>query len=242
MLAAAVAARPPPRHNAAMPDPDTTRWSVVLGAARGEAAAREEFARRYEPIARAYLGARWRHSPLAREIDDAAQEVFLACFRDDGALQRVDPDRPAGFRPFLFGVVRNVARQAEERWSRRRRKTSDATDLGEIESDEETLSAVFDRAWAISVLRQALERQEARAREKGETALRRLELLRLRFEEGLPIREIAKAWDVRPNTLHTEYLRARQEFEEALRGVLRDLRHGEADLDAELARLAGHLR
>ena len=59
---------------------DSTRWTIIRGAAEGKPLDRAEFARRYAAIVRAYLGARWRHSPLLREIDDAAQEVFVTCF------------------------------------------------------------------------------------------------------------------------------------------------------------------
>jgi hypothetical protein len=47
-----------------MVDPQSTRWTLVRGAADGEAAAREEFARLYEPVVRACLLARWKRSPL----------------------------------------------------------------------------------------------------------------------------------------------------------------------------------
>ena len=33
-----------------------------------------------------YLGARWRRTPLAAEIDDSVQDVFIACFQAGGAL------------------------------------------------------------------------------------------------------------------------------------------------------------
>ena len=86
---------------------------MIQDAAAGDGAARAEFARRYTPLVRAYLGARWRATPLVAEIDDAAQDVFLGCFRDGGVLTRVEAGRPGGFRAFLFGVVRNGARQVE---------------------------------------------------------------------------------------------------------------------------------
>ena len=223
-----------------MPDPDRTRWTVILGAARGEAAARIEFARRYEPIVRAYLGARWRSSPLRAEMDDASQEVFLACFRDDGALTRADRSRPAGFRPFLHGVVRNVARRFEERGARRARETDRALDLAAVEADEETLSRAFDRAWAVALLRQALDLQTEFGAGEPE-ALRRVDLLRLRFRDGLPIRDIAARWEVDPAALHTAYARARREFRRALREVVGRL-HPEGDVDAECARLVENFR
>jgi RNA polymerase sigma-70 factor (ECF subfamily) len=223
-----------------MPDSERTRWTVILGAARGEAAARAEFARRYEPIVRAYLGARWRASPLRAEMDDAAQEVFLACFRDDGALTRADPDRPAGFRPFLHGVVRNVARRFEERWTLSARRADREHDIEAVEADEETLSRAFDRAWAVALLRQALDLQVESAAGDAD-ALRRVELLRLRFRDGLPIRDIAARWNEDPTALHTAYARARREFRRALGEIVGRL-HPEGDVDAECARLVEHFR
>ncbi|MCU0725741.1 MAG: sigma-70 family RNA polymerase sigma factor [Planctomycetes bacterium] len=198
-----------------------TRWSLIRKVRSGRAPDREDFARIYEPVVRAFLGARWRASPLRQDIDDAVQEVFLACFREGGALARVEPDHPGGFRAYLHGVVRHVAQHMER--SRRRRK--DAPGPVDFEPEvhdagEERLSRVFDRAWALSLLREAVERQWELAREKDDDAVRRVELLRLRFEEGLPIREIAKRWEVDAARLHQEYGRARREYREALAEVV----------------------
>jgi RNA polymerase sigma-70 factor (ECF subfamily) len=38
----------------------------------------------------------------------------------------------------------------------------------------------------------------------------------LRFHEGLPIRDIARRWGVKPAALHHEYARAREEFRAVL--------------------------
>lgn len=199
-------------------DGDSTCWTLIRGAAEGDPQARAEFARRYLPVVRAYLGARWRHSPLRDEIDDATQEVFLTCFRREGALAHAEPGRGAGFLPFFYGVVRNVARQSERgfgRWSDG--KGSRPPDLDMFEADEEGLSTAFDRAWAKSIMREATELQAARAREAGDDrARRRHELLRVRFEDGVPIREIARLWGVEAEELHREYARARREFQDAL--------------------------
>jgi RNA polymerase sigma-70 factor (ECF subfamily) len=222
-----------------MSDPEETRWTLIRSAARGDAAARETFARLYEPVVRAYLGARWRGSPLRHEMDDAAQDVFLACLKEAGPLTRAEEGRPGGFRAFLFGVVRNVARRLEDRRSRRERQPDSAVRLSAIEGREEALSKVFDRAWALAILHRALARQAERAREKGAHALRRVDLLRLRFQEGMPIRDIAKAWGADANGLHRHFLRAREEFRTALREVVREEHDGPVDdLDAECARLA----
>src|SRR5581483_5964729 len=93
-------------------------------------------------------------------------------------------------------------------------------DLDAIPDDHSSLSRVFDRAWAKAILREAARVQEERARAAGERALRRVELLRLRFHEGLPIREIARRWNVEAAGLHHEYARAREEFRAALLDVV----------------------
>ena len=218
---------------------DSTHWTVILGAADGRPLDRETFAARYGPVIRATLGARWRKSVLAGEVDDAVQDVFLECFREQGALARVEPGRPGGFRGFLYGVTRNVARRHEEKFQRRREDPAGSkVPLEGIEGREDSSSEVFDRAWATSMMRQAAAHQRDVAAERGEDAVRRTRLLTLRFEEGLPIREIAARWDEDPARLHREYAKARSEFKACLREVMRlhQVDDGKA-LDDECARL-----
>ena len=214
---------------------EPTCWTVVRGAAEGIQGDRETFARHYVPIVRAYLQARWRGSPLLQETDDALQEVFVDCFKEGGALARVDPGR--SFRPFFYGVVRMVALRHEDRRKRRAREEQPPSSF-EIKADEPALSALFDRTWAQSVMGQAADRQSEYAAERGEAAQRRLELLALRFQEGLPIREIAIRWNVDAAGLHREYARARREFHEALIDVV-SFHHPGApeDVEAECERL-----
>ena len=49
-----------------------TCWTVIRGAVSGDEADREEFVRRYGPVVRAYLGARWRRTSLLRSADTTA--------------------------------------------------------------------------------------------------------------------------------------------------------------------------
>ena len=50
--------------------------------------------------------------------------------------------------------------------------------------------------------------------------MQRVELLRLRFEENLPIRAIAELWATDAAKLHHAYALARQEFKAALLEVV----------------------
>jgi len=200
---------------------DSTCWTLLREAAAGVQEPRAEFAARYAPVVRVYLAARWRDTRMLQELDDAVQDVFVECLREGGLLERARADHPGGFRAFLYGAARNIALRAEERRTRRLALgQSGDVDLADVPGDEETLSQIFDRAWARAILREAADRQSTLAAQVGETAVRRVELLRLRFHEGLPIREIARLWGVDPAALHRDYARAREEFRSALREVV----------------------
>jgi RNA polymerase sigma-70 factor (ECF subfamily) len=200
---------------------DSTCWSVIRGAAAGAAADREDFVRRYDHVIRTYLAARWQDSSYRQEVDDAVQEVFLECFRQGGILGRADPDLAGGFRAFLYGVARNIALRVEARLTRNRRtQLPDGLNLESLTADDASLSKVFDRAWAAGILVEAGQIQADQAKQKGPAAVRRVDLLRLRFQEGLPIRDIARRWGVEPSAVHREYAKARQEFKAALLQVL----------------------
>lgn len=200
----------------------TTCWTLINAAAEGESDEREAFAVRYEPLIRAYLGARWRDSSLAQEIGDACEDFFVDCFREGGPLARVERGGEGGFRPFLYGIARIIALRWEERIARQRaRPTAQNVDVGEIESNETQLSKVFDRAWARVVLQEAGQRHQQQAEQSGPKAMKRMELLQLRFREGMPIRDIAKLWESRADDLHHEYAKARDEYSQALFEVVR---------------------
>jgi RNA polymerase sigma-70 factor (ECF subfamily) len=65
-----------------------------------------------------------------------------------------------------------------------------------------------------------------------------VELLRLRFQEDLPIRGIAARWNEPAAKVHKEYARAREDFREALREIVGFHFPGSpVGIDAECARL-----
>jgi RNA polymerase sigma-70 factor (ECF subfamily) len=217
---------------------DETCWTLIHAAAAGDSPHRAQFALAYESAMRAYFSARWKVPRFRERIDDAVQETFLECFRAGGVLERADADRPGGFRAFLYGVLRNVALRIEDRLER------DAADTLKTAYDPATEarhSEAFDRAWAAAIMRHAGEIQRQRAAENGPEAQRRIELLHLRFHEGLPIREIAKRWQAEPLQIHRQYARARQEFHDALRTAIRFHAPDAANIDDECERLLASL-
>ncbi len=190
---------------------------MIRGAAAGQVTERERFARRYRPVVAAYLRARWPSARFQGQVDDATQEVFVDLFKPGGALERLDESRGPAFRPFLYGVVRYVALAHEQKAARRgAREAAAGSQVPEPAVDDEGLSVVFDRAWARAIMREAGDLQRARASELGPEAMRRVELLDLRFVQHLPIRTIAERWDEPAEHVHRQYARARKEFERAL--------------------------
>src|SRR5262249_46962852 len=66
----------------------------------------------------------------------------------------------------------------------------------------------------------------------------RVGLLRLRFHDGPPIREISRLWGMDVAALHHEYARARREFLAALRDVIKSHHPGSPEVvDGECAQL-----
>ena len=215
-----------------MPTSDSTCWTVIRAAAAGSPKDREELARRYLGVVLAYLADRWRGASLRHGHDDASQEVFVECFRQGGAVEIAGAGRVPSFRAFLYGVIRNVARRFESRPVRA------AGPLPEFAADEASNSRLFDRTWALSLMAEAAKLQRKLATERGPKAVQRVELLRLRFEENLPIRAIAERWAVDPAQLHHAYAIARKEFRSALLEVVAFHQPGSpAELEQEAASL-----
>lgn len=219
------------------PDADVS-WSLVERAAAGDGNARSSFSRSYLPVVRRFLEERWRATRLAGELDDAVQEVFVECLRENGVLSRASSER-GELRGLLFGVSRKVAARFEER--ARRRLATDrevGSALDNIRTREATLSHVFDREWARTLMRLAGDRMRSRAEAGGPGARLRVEVLRLRFAEGLPIREVAAQWDMEPEAVHRAYAKAREEFRACLERVVAEHAvRSEEDLEAEVARI-----
>jgi RNA polymerase sigma factor (sigma-70 family) len=218
--------------------PDNISWSTIARASSGDGEARSSFGRTYLPIVRSFLESRWRMTPLSRELDDAVQEVFVECLREDGVLSRATPEL-GDLRGLLFGVARNVAARFEER-ARNRYQLDQAAGsaLDAIPAREPSLSMVFDREWARTLMRLAGERMRDTAENASPGARLRVELLQLRFGKGMPIRDIAREWEVDADAVHRAYAKAREEFGVCLRHVLAEHTvRTEVDLDAEVGRL-----
>jgi RNA polymerase sigma factor (sigma-70 family) len=227
----------PPRYDNPMPDGDSTCWTTIRNAAAGDPLARDDFARRYEPVLRAYLTSRWQGSLLAAEIDDGVNQTFVELLRQNGGLERFDFQRPGGFRAFVYGIARNVARRFEDRRTSDAQRFGPSASLAEKSDDDSSLSVVFDRAWAVMIVHRARKLLTELAAAGDAAAQRRVEILRLRFEEGLPIRDVALRCQIDADLAHREYAKARREFEQAFRHVVAEEFGTTADLDRRCAEI-----
>ena len=196
---------------------DETCWTMIEAAAAGEDQARDLFAHAYHDVIRAALSARWRGTPLTGRVEDALQDVFMDCFRARGALNRADREHGRGFRAFLGGIVRNVALRYEERAGRERREEAHSDfEPTQLPNADDALSVAFDRAWAKNLLARAVQRMARQAEAQGPEAKVRVRILRMRFADGLPIRDIAARLEQDPAHTHRAFARARDEFKRAL--------------------------
>lgn len=220
---------------------DTTHWSVVLGAAAGRAEARDAFCRTYGSIIRSYLCARWRVPFTHENVEEGVQEVFLECFKERGALTRVDPERP--FRAYLYGVTSVTAVALERKWRKRDRDHAvSGFEPDRIERDEATLSHVFDREWARMVGREARVLFAQRAAE-GDAPARRARCLELRYQQGKPPREIAQELGIQVERVYEMLHQAKADYRSALLEVVSQHHPGaaKADLERICTELAGLL-
>jgi RNA polymerase sigma factor (sigma-70 family) len=212
---------------------DSTSWSIVLGAAARRPADQERFARLYTPLIKAYLAARWRLPLEHEDVVDGAQEVLLQCFRQDGALDSVERGRASGFRGFLYGVTRNVAAMTERKWSRSREGQATHSGVFERADDDSSLSHVFDRAWAEVVVREARSLLQRRSLVLGGTAVLRARALELRYQGGLPPREIAPRLGLDVKQVYRLLEDGQVEFQEALVDVMTEQVPGASRAEVE---------
>ena len=197
-----------------------TCWTMIEAAARGDVQERERFCARYLPVVERSLTARWHGvRPGTCELSDATQEVVLECLRAGGALENARRTGTGGFRGYLFGVTRNVARRHERR-ATRRREVQLGSDVELPAERDEDFTRAFDRAWAEAMVREAGERLRRWAEGRSPAARRRVQILALRFAEGMTEPAIATHLGLPLKRVEKDYAAVRGEFRAMLRQVV----------------------
>lgn len=203
----------------------STLWTLIRGADRGDEAALREFALKYRAPVVAYIARRG----LANDAEDLAQEVFLRLWQD-GVLAKADPSR-GRFRSLLLSVTRHaighhVERQASQKRGGGRVESLDGRDAASPGPDEH-----FDREWVGHLVEVALARL-AREHPSYHEALRRSLL------EGTAVAEIARALGKNEGEVNNYIHRGKRKLADYLREQVKDYSLSREDYDEELRYLS----
>ena len=137
------------------------------------------------------------------EVDDLAQEVFLALRR---CWSEYDTDRP--LRPFLFGISFRIASAYERK--RRREVAFGVVEVGDTgPSPDDALQSKQARALVLA----ALER----------IPLPRRAVLVMHDIDDVPVREVASVLEIPLFTVYSRLRKARRELDAAMRRMLKDV-------------------
>ena len=205
---------------------ESTAWSRIVAAGRGDPGSREGLAERYRPAVVRYLRARGRSE---EDAQDLAQEVFLRLFSPD-VLARADRAR-GRFRGWLLGVTLNVMREDQARGAAARR--GGKAQVVPLDEGHDVPAATptdpeFDRAWADQLLRRALDALAAENPRLHAT-------LELRFAQGLAYAAIAERLARNLQQVKNDIHRARQRLIAGIKEELATYCSSEAEYEDELA-------
>jgi RNA polymerase sigma-70 factor (ECF subfamily) len=221
----------------------TTRWSLVLGT-RGNSieceSALAALCRIYRPPVLAYIRGRG-HA----DAEDLTQAFFEQVLRL-GTFSAADPGR-GRFRIFLRVAVKNflinegAAAQAARRGGGRAPLPIDEH-VENIADDAGSPEAAFERAWATTVLREALTRLEHEADAAGKRELfNALKPFLLEPPDRDSYSKVADRLGQRRNTIAVAIHRLRTRLHALVREELAETVDDDAEVDAEIAHLQASL-
>ncbi|MCA9688832.1 MAG: sigma-70 family RNA polymerase sigma factor [Nannocystaceae bacterium] len=167
------------------------RWQ-----AGDEVSGEQLFRRHYRSILRFF------HNKAGDQVHDLVQRTFLGCLE---ARARIEGS--AGFRPFLFGVARNVLHDHY----RRGRRDRDHLDFTQVSAEDmrPSPSSAFGRAREVDLLLRGLRRIPI----EGQL------ILELYYWEGMRAREIAEVMDMPEGTVRTKIRRSRLRLEQEIAAI-----------------------
>jgi RNA polymerase sigma factor (sigma-70 family) len=218
----------------------TTRWSLVLEASgEGETAlnALDHLCRSYRGSVLAYIKA-MRYPP--DDAEDLAQS-FFAHLLEQRLMKRADPTR-GRFRAYLQTSLRNFLISERERRLAQCRG-GDAVQIGlntlplAADAFDEPEQA-FNRAWARTVLTQALQRLAIEAEQAGRKDLfEHLRPFLIESPADLDYQQVADVLGMRRNTVAVAVHRLRSRLQEIVREVVADTASDATSIEDELRRL-----
>jgi RNA polymerase sigma-70 factor (ECF subfamily) len=218
----------------------TTRWSLVLTAARGDDSgeALEWLCRTYWFPLYGFVRSKGHDAESARDL---TQSFFLSLLeRKD--IRKLDPEL-GKFRAFLLAAMKNFLANEREREQALKRRTDDPAfhvDLSEAERwyahgsiDGMTPDEIFEAKWARTVLDRALER----LRDDAGEPKRFHQLSRYLTGEEPDYTGVAEGLGTTPGALRVAVHRLRRKLGNLLRDEVAQTVADLGDVDAELRSL-----
>ena len=204
----------------------STLWTVIRMADRGDEAALREFALKYRPPVVAYLA---RHG-FGQDAEDLAQEVFLRLHRDR-VLSKADPEK-GRFRSLLLSVTRHVVGHHIEKIKSLKSGGGEVRPLGDLDVAEKVSDDQFDREWVSHMIEVALARL---AREFPHYH----EALRWFLLEGKPCAEIASSMEKSESEVYNYISRGKRKLVDYLQDEVRDYSTSRTEFEEEVRYLSG---
>ena len=226
---------------------DTTQWTLVVAAGDSQhpdsRAALEDLCQSYWYPLYAYL----RRRGYAREEAEDVVQGFFTQLLDKKYLKAADRER-GRFRSFLLTSLKNFAANEWDRKKAKKRGGATTTLSLDFETaegryhlepaNEQTPEQVFDRGWAVTQLRQALERVGAES--TGGESERRFELLKGYLTgdaQDVRYKDVADELDMSEGAVKVAVHRLRQRFGDVLRDEVARTLNDPADVDDEIRHL-----
>lgn len=223
-----------------------TAWTQVLAAQTDAPESREaleDICKAYWPAIYTYLRALGCEREEAR---DFTQE-FLSDFITKGDLHKVAPER-GRLRSYIMQSVRNHLFNARRDAARQKRGggqtvvSMDEMESFDVPAAPDAADAWFDRRWAWSVLRRAMERMQSHFEERGRMALFDAIKAGLVDQDLLkPYSEIGAALGMTEGHVKLEMHRARKRLADELRAEVASTMDTSGDVETELRYLLGVL-
>ena len=186
------------------------------------------------------------HSP--EEAQDLTQG-FFADLIETRSYARADREK-GRFRSFLLGALKHFVADARDRDRAQKRGSGivpeelDDTAIAQIEAQVGRMAKwnsdqIYDREWAASLLRRALDRlaQECALAGKGELFGYLKPYLSVMEDAAVPYEEMAQRLHRPITTLRSDVARLRARYRAILREEVRGTLANESDIDEELRHL-----
>ena len=213
-----------------------TSWSLILKASAGHSSELSEFCRRYwHPL---YAFAR-RSGKSPEDAQDLSQGFFVYLIEKEDVLQRADAEK-GKFRNFLLTLFKRYMLNEWQRGQAQKRGGGQIkvdyenaefgiSDLKELGPDE-----AYHRAWALTLLDQAMDELETRFVDRGDSKRWQLMKPYLNGDSEVGLKDGAELLGLTENAFTVAVHRLRRDFSKVLRKLVADTLNDPSEVQEEL--------